>query len=140
MDCTLICRDRQKSILTYYLVAQIVYQNNSPDTLYNFYLNLYGNAFQKGTVKYREYLQNLGRSYRGVKFREIEKYESYYDINAFNIERTGSVISDTFKVDDTILSAKLAKGLAPDQSMVISLEWVHYLEPNRLGCLKPSRA
>ena len=107
--------------------SQIVYQNNSPDTLYNFYLNLYGNAFQKGTVKYREYLQNLGRSYRGVKFREIEKYESYYDINAFSIERTGSVISDTFKVDDTILSAKLATGLAPDQSMVISLEWVHYI-------------
>ena len=69
--------------------SQIVYQNNSPDTLYNFYLNLYGNAFQKGTVKYREYLQNLGRSYRGVKFKEIEKYESYYDINAFSIERTG---------------------------------------------------
>ena len=49
--------------------SQIVYQNNSPDTLYKFYLNLYGNAFQKGTVKYREYLQDLGRSYRGLKFR-----------------------------------------------------------------------
>ena len=103
----------------------IVYQNNSPDTLNNFYLNLYGNAFQKGTVKYREYLQNLGRSYRGVKFKEIEKYESYYEVDEFSIDRSGTTLADTFKIEDTILSAKLSRGLPPNATMVITMEWIH---------------
>ena len=92
--------------------STITYKNNSPDTLYHFYLNLYANAFQEGTVKYREYLAGLGRTYRGDRIKKgIDPYFSKYDIQNFIIKSGASALSDTFQIDDTILSAKLSKGL-----------------------------
>ena len=108
--------------------STITYQNNSPDTLYHFYLNLYANAFQEGTVKYREYLAGLGRTYRGDRVKNgIDPYFSKYDVSNFVIKRGASALSDTFKIDDTILSAKLSKGLPPGASMIIDLDWTHHV-------------
>ena len=108
--------------------STITYKNNSPDTLYHFYLNLYANAFQEGTVKHREYLAGLGRTSRGNRFKKgMDPYLSKYDISSFIIKSTGSTLSDTFFIDDTILSAKLSKGLAPGASMVIDLDWTHHV-------------
>jgi hypothetical protein len=108
--------------------STITYKNNSPDTLYHFYLNLYANAFQEGTVKHREYLAGLGRTSRGNRFKKgMDPYLSKYDISNFIIKSTGSTLSDTFFIDDTILSAKLSKGLAPGASMVIDLDWTHHV-------------
>ena len=108
--------------------STITYKNNSPDTLYHFYLNLYANAFQEGTVKYREYLAGLGRASRGNRFKKgMDPYLSKYDISNFLIESGGSTLSDTFLIDDTILSAKLSKGLAPGASMIIDLDWTQHV-------------
>ena len=108
--------------------STITYKNNSPDTLYHFYLNLYANAFQEGSVKHREYLAGLGRTSRGDRFKKsMDPYLSRYDISNFLIKSSGSTISDTFLIDDTILSANLSKGLAPGESMIIDLDWTQHV-------------
>lgn len=108
--------------------SKIVYTNNSPDTLSAFYLNLYANAFQEGTVKHREYLAGLGRASRGKRFKKaMTPYISKYEISNFKIKNKNSVVADTFTIDDTILSAKLSEGLFPGASLVIDLDWIHHV-------------
>ena len=68
--------------------STITYKNNSPDTLYNFYLNLYANAFQEGTVKHREYMAGLGRTSRQDRFKMgMDRYFSNYEITNFFIKQ-----------------------------------------------------
>ena len=57
----------------------------------------------------------------------MDPYLSKYDISNFLIESGGSTLSDTFLIDDTILSAKLSKGLAPGASMIIDLDWTQHV-------------
>ena len=108
--------------------STITYVNHSPDTLHHFYMNLYANAFQEGTVKHREYLAGLGRTSRGARFKKgMDPYLSRYDISNFTIQNNGTALSDTFEIDDTILSAKLSRGLAPGESMTINLDWTQHV-------------
>ena len=84
----------------------IEYTNNSPDILNNVYMHLYPNAFQLGSVKYREFKQKYGRLPRAAKFvKGFEDSFSRIDIHRFQIVSNGTVLSDTFNIDDTILSA-----------------------------------
>ena len=74
-------------------------------------------------MKYREYSAGLGRTYRGARIKKgIGPFFSKYEINNFIIKSGASALSDTFKIDDTILSAKLSKGLQPGATMVIG--WI----------------
>ena len=57
MDITLHDSIRQLSGKTI-----IKYTNNSPDSLDRLYMHLYPNAFQVGSVKYREYISFSGRT------------------------------------------------------------------------------
>jgi len=106
----------------------IKYTNNSPDILNNIYMHLYPNAFQLGSVKYREFKQKYGRLPRAAQF--LKGYEDSFskiDIHQFEIVSNGTVLSDTFQIDDTILSAELRNGLKPGNSLTIELDWTHYV-------------
>ena len=108
--------------------SKIEYTNNSPDPLDHIHLHLYPNAFQKESVKYREFKQNYGRRSRAEKFiKGDEDFFSRVDIHRFKITSNGTVLADTFKVFDTILSAQLNQKLQPGQSLVIELDWVHHI-------------
>ena len=106
----------------------IEYTNNSPDILNNVYMHLYPNAFQLGSVKYREFKQKYGRLPRAAKFvKGFEDSFSRIDIHRFQIVSNGTVLSDTFNIDDTILSAELINGLDPGKSITIELDWTHHV-------------
>ena len=108
--------------------SKIEYTNNSPDALDHIHLHLYPNAFQKGSVKYREFKQNYGRRSRAENFiKGFEESFSRVDVQSFKVTSSGIVLADTFKVDDTILSARLSQNLRPGQSLTIELDWIHYI-------------
>ena len=108
--------------------SRIEYTNHSPDALDHIHMHLYPNAFQKGSVKYREFKQNYGRRSRAEKFiKGFEDSFSRVDVHKFKITSNGTVLADTFKVDDTILSTRLSQNLRPGQSLTIELDWIHYI-------------
>ena len=70
--------------------STIKYKNNSPDQLSEIYMHLYPNAFQIGSVKYREYLNDYGRPSRAQYFKDgLEGYESRIDIRNFVVAKDG---------------------------------------------------
>ncbi len=106
----------------------IDYTNNSPDELNNMYLHLLPNAFQEGSVKYREYLQIFGRLGRAANFiKGLDSYFSNIDVSNFTITKDGITLADTFQVDDTILSADLSKPLKPGETLTLKFDWVHHV-------------
>ena len=106
----------------------IEYTNNSPDIINNIYMHLYPNAFQLGSVKYREYKQKYGRLARASQFiKGFQDSFSKIDVHRFQIVSNGTVLSDTFNIDDTILSAKLINGIEPGKSITIELDWTHHV-------------
>ena len=108
--------------------STIKYVNHSPDILDRIHINLYANSFQEGTVKHREYLAGLGRASRGTKFKKgMDPYLSQYDITNFTINQNDVALADSFRIDDTILTSKLAMALASGDSLVIELDWVHHV-------------
>ena len=108
--------------------SHIVYVNNSPDSLDQIYMHLYPNAFQEGSVKYREYQQNYGRLGRiGSMLKDITPYEAGISIHSFKISMGGNHFSESFEIEDTILEAVLPKSLSSDDSLVIEIEWTHHV-------------
>ncbi len=99
--------------------SHIVYTNNSPDTLRQFYLILYPNAFQEGSVKHREALQ----VYRNIDFKDIG--ESGIEISSLTVTMPSGAAISEFKVEDTILEVDLPDPLAPGARLTLDLEWVH---------------
>ena len=114
----------------------IKYTNNSPDSLDRIYMHLYPNAFQLESVKYREYIGNAGRASRAKYFKDrLDGFTSKIDVHDFSValpeEGTSWIhkiqILDEFKIDDTILEAKLLKKIAPGQTVRIDLNWTHHV-------------
>ena len=79
-------------------------------------MHLYPNAFQIGSVKHREYMNDYGRSSRAQYFKDgLKGYESKIDIRNFTIAKEGSIILLDYKIDDTVLHARLEKPLLPSE-------------------------
>ena len=71
----------------------IEYTNNSPDIINNIYMHLYPNAFQLGSVKYREYKQKYGRLARASQFiKGFKDSFSKIDVHRFQIVSNLSLI------------------------------------------------
>jgi hypothetical protein len=95
---------------------RISYTNNSPDTLEQFFLHLYPNAFQsKHTALMKDYRKQLNGTFLDLP----EKYRGY--LNIYDVKVDGAGI--TPRVDDTIAEMDLPRPLAPGQSMEISLRF-----------------
>ena len=114
----------------------IKYTNNSPDSLDRIYMHLYPNAFQLESVKYREYIGTAGRESRAKYFRDrLDGFTSKIDVHDFSValpEKGASWIHkiqilDEFKIDDTILEAKLLKKIVPGQTVRVDLNWTHHV-------------
>jgi len=108
--------------------SNIRYTNNSPDELTDIYLHLLPNAFQEGSVKHREYLQYNGYLGRAEPFvKGNESYCSKIDVSHFLITKENESVSDSFNVDDTILTSHLSQPLKPGETLTIQLDWIHHI-------------
>lgn len=94
---------------------QLTYFNNSPDTLYFVYFNLYQNAFQPGA-----YLDDL-QIHNGEKVR-YGKYESAKEGTIIDRMASGDKTLKT-QLDNTVLKVFLDKPLAPNQSRVFDIKF-----------------
>ena len=131
MEITLVDTSQQLTGFT-----TIKYTNNSPDSLDRIYMHLYPNAFQLESVKYREYIGNAGRESRAKYFKDrLDGFTSKIDVHDFSVaqpEKGASWIHkiqilDEFKIDDTILEAKLLKKIAPGHTVRVDLNWTHHV-------------
>ena len=107
----------------------INYYNNSPDTLNKVYLHLYPNAFQPGSVKYREYnTDRFGRDSRRKFFKNWKnEYRAEIKINECFVSQGNQLLSNTFRIEDTILEVPLTQPILPKDKVKISLKWTHLI-------------
>ena len=99
--------------------SNITYVNKSPDSLHRIYMHLYPNAFQVGSVKYREYKR--GHYSGGIS----EDKPSFIRIDRFDIQNGDTTVPIEVKIDATILEAELPSPLSPGDTLTFELDWVH---------------
>ena len=93
---------------------QIKYTNNSPDTLREFFLHLYPNAFQsKQTAFMRDYLKRFNYSFIDIP----KKYRSWLRITDLTVDGAAA----TPDIDGTIARIDLPKPLLPGATIELSL-------------------
>ena len=84
--------------------TSITYTNQSPDTLNEVFMHLYPNAFQTGSVKYREYLNNYGRGSRAKFFKDgLDGYESRIVIHSFSVSQQKEDILYGYHIDLSLI-------------------------------------
>jgi hypothetical protein len=94
----------------------ILYVNNSPDTLREFYLHLYPNAFKS---KNSAYMKDKNRQYNLV-LRDLSKEDKgWLDIK--NVQINGKKVEPL--IDDTIAKMALPAPLVPGDSLRVELEF-----------------
>ncbi|MFQ5510237.1 MAG: M1 family aminopeptidase [Candidatus Krumholzibacteriia bacterium] len=94
----------------------INYVNNSPDTLRQFYLHLYPNAYRS---KESALIKDVRRGFNGTLFDLPNKHRSHLGVSEVTIG--GQPVE--VEVDDTIARMDLPVPLAPGQSMEVRLRF-----------------
>ncbi len=100
---------------------ELTYFNNSPDTLYYVYFNLYQNAFQPGS--YLDDLQENNEAHPSYGKYERQKLGTLID----EITDKDSVVLQT-QLDNTVLKVFLNTPLAPNASKVFKLKFRTYFD------------
>ena len=103
----------------------LIYNNNSPDTIYTLYFRLIQNAFQPGS--YKDEMEKGGKV-----FNTFGKYEK---------DKLGTIVSNlkidgiatSFTVDNTILIVKLEKPLLPNQNLNIEMDFKTHFDQGSMG-------
>jgi hypothetical protein len=94
----------------------ILYKNNSPDTLRQFYLHLYPNAYKN---KNSAFQRSHRRSYNANLFDLPTAYRAYMDIDTMSVD--GQTVVP--HIDDTIARIDLPQPLPPGGSMQVTLSF-----------------
>ncbi len=95
-----------------------IYQNNSPDTLFEVYYHLYLNAFKPGSSM--QIRGDVIRNRLGDRIRTM-KPDEYGWTFVKSLKADGEDIK--LEIFDTILKAKLKKSLLPSQSVKLEMEF-----------------
>lgn len=99
---------------------QLTYTNNSPDTLYFLFFNMYQNAFQPGS-----YLDNLQKNNREkVRYGKYEQMQLGIEVR--NIRDGGDSLST--ELDNTILKVFLKKPILPGASRTLQMDFTTFYE------------
>lgn len=102
---------------TYQGHQQLIYRNNSPDTLHQIYYHLFYNAFKPGSVMDRRD-HSIGSGWKGI--RSLRTNEEG-DVAVQTLTQNGAALN--WEVDETILRAELATPLLPGDSAVLEMKW-----------------
>ncbi|UCH83882.1 MAG: M1 family metallopeptidase [Candidatus Latescibacterota bacterium] len=108
-----------------YGAERINYTNNSPDTLTEFYLHLYPNAFRSKQTKFmKDYAKRFNYTFIDLP----KKYRSWLRISDVTVD--GNAVNP--RIDDTIARINLPKPLTPGGTIEVSLKFEEKI-PRQIG-------
>lgn len=100
---------------------ELLYTNNSPDSLNKVFYHLYFNAFQPGSqmaIRVKNGKDKNGRF--KVDLDELKKEEIGY-LNISNLKQDGTLLK--YELSETILEVRLSAPLAPGESTLLTLDF-----------------
>jgi hypothetical protein len=100
---------------------ELLYTNNSPDSLNKVFYHLYFNAFQPGSqmaIRVKNGKDKNGRF--KVDLDELKKEEIGY-LNISNLKQDGTLLK--YELSETILEVSLSAPLAPGESTLLTLDF-----------------
>ena len=99
--------------------GQVRYQNESPDTLTEFYFHLYLNAFRPNSAWARHDLE------RGIRtFQDLGPEEHGFErVEGMRVDGSPASVSYPYAPDSTILRVELPRALPPGGAITLDFDW-----------------
>ena len=99
--------------------GQVRYQNESPDTLTDFYFHLYLNAFRPNSAWARHDLE------RGIRtFQDLGPEEHGFErVEGMRVDGSPASVSYPYAPDSTILRVELPRALPPGGAITLDFDW-----------------